>query len=68
MTSMIGMRRGTWREALGHLAGQSEAPSEPEERLDPASLAARIGAAPKSQAAPVSNEGHAPWRKALRRE
>lgn len=62
---MIGMRRGTWRETLGHLTGHEDAPREVEEQLDPAALAARIGAAPKPKTVPAS-EDHAPWRKALR--
>lgn len=67
MTAMIGMRRGSWRETLGHLAGHEDAPREPEEQLDPASLSARIGAVPKPESSP-SSEGHAPWRKALRKD
>lgn len=66
---MLGTRRQTWLEGLGHqLSGLT---SEPMERLDPSALAARIGMRPKSEVPPTrpkspKSVGSAPWRKALR--
>ena len=69
---VLGTRRQSWLEGLGQqLSGGSDAQSEPVERLDPSSLAARIGMAPKTdEPAPrpksPRSDGKAPWRKALR--
>lgn len=70
---VLGTRRQTWLDGIGQqLSGlPDEQPSEPMERMDPATLAARIGMRPKSErpliAAEPKSDGIAPWRKALRK-
>ena len=73
IVDVLGTRRQGWLDGIGQQrSGGSGSPSaEPIERLDPSSLAARIGMAPKSEAPaprPKSprSDGNAPWRKALR--
>lgn len=56
----------TWRDALSRIT-PAEAPKVvPMERVDPSTLAARIGATPRQERPASPDVASAPWRRALR--